>query len=230
MRRSIQRFGVSILLVLLAGALAGVRAQGWTVKSALKQIDRATKGLRGVTGTIEWIEILDNQQVRGSGKLAVDLTNGMMRGEVGGDSPRIIIASLTRVHTYDERTASAKTYHTVYHRDLLAQYVPVGFWPRGSDLKKFYKVVTVREDAVDGREALHLVLEPKEKVVLAVIPMIELWVDKANWLPAQAVLRHAVSGMRITARFTDLTPVDELDPALFRPDWPEGTKVEVFDH
>lgn len=229
MRRSPQRFAVPILLVLFAGGLVGVRAQPWTVKNALKQIDRATREVHGVTGTIEWVEILDDQQVRGSGSLSVSLDNGMMRGEIGGANPRTVIASLTRVYTYDPRAGSAKTYHTVYHRDLLAQYVPVGFWPRGSDLKKFYKVSSVREDSVDGRGALHFLLEPKDEEVRAAIPMVELWVDQANWLPAQSILRHAVSGMKITARFSDLMPVDELDPALFRPDWPEGTRVEVLD-
>jgi outer membrane lipoprotein-sorting protein len=229
MLRSRQSVAVSALLVLLTAVLCAVQAEEWTVKSACKRIDKATKGLRGVTGTIEWVEVLENQQLRGSGDLAVDLTNGMMRGEVGGDNPRVIIASLTRVHTYDERTATAKTYHTVYHRDLLAQYAPVGFWPRGSDLREFYKIAAVQDVNLDGTEVLHFVLEPKEKVVLEAIPMIELWVDKASWLPARTELRHAVSGMKITARFSNLTVVDRLDPALFRPDWPEGTQVEVLD-
>jgi len=218
-----------MLLLILVAAFAEAGAAEWTVKAALKQIDRATEGMRGLTGKVDWTEQIEGQRFEGSGDLWVDLAAGQMRAEITGNNPRTVIVTLTRVHMFTELNKTAKTYANVYHPDLLAQYLLVGFMPRGNMLKQWWKVESVRETDLDGRQALYLVLKPKDKLVAQAIPFIGLWVDQTNWLPAQAMVRQDTGGLTIDVHYSELAPMERFDPDRFRPDWPEGTAIELID-
>lgn len=196
----------------------------WTVKSALKQIDKATRGWRGVTAEAHWDEQFQSSHITGSARVHVR-SLGELRGEVGGANPATVLVSPLYIHRYDPARQTVRSTYAPKHPDLLVQYVLLGFVPTGTALKKDFKVNLVREEVVDGRSTLMFTLVPRSEDLQAVIQPITLWIDTTTWLPAQQRIRHNDGGVQITVRYLEMTRADDLPNDLFRPDWPEGTRV-----
>ena len=204
--------------------LAGDATQQWTVKKALKQIDRATKDLRWLTADVSWNERLERLRIEGEGKVWVDLA-GRMRGEVQGSNPRTILITPPYVYVHKPAEQIVEVTSIVGNRDLLVQYVMLGFRPAGSGLKKDYKVESVRAGNLEGREVLQFVLIPKSKEVAAVVPFITLWIDQTSWFPRQLQVRHGSGGMEVNVHFGDVQVQEEQPVGKFAADWPESTEI-----
>lgn len=216
-----------ISMMILAGALlsapASVVAQeSWDLKSALKQIDKATKKVGRVTADVSWSEKLENGSVEGEGTFVADLA-GMIRAEVAGNSPRTVLLVPPLLHIYRPYKKLAETYYLGDHPELLVQYVLLGFSPRGSGLKKDYHVKLIREDRVGDRAALLFTLDPKNKQLKEILSAVQLWIDLETWLPAGQRVVHQPSGLTIEVRYTSMTPAEGATAQTFQVDWPEGT-------
>ena len=228
MTRPLTRRTAWILTVLFA---AFATAQGgsdkevtWTVKSALKEMDKATKDLRGLTAELQWDELVCSQKVVGSGKFYVNY-EGQVRAEVGGSNPRTIIAIPPFFYIYKPLEEITERYYLPSRPDLIGQYALLGFIPTGSDLKKQYNITLLRSEELDGRDTVVLNLAPKSREAQAAISAIVLWVDQATWMPYQQIIRHNSSGLQATIRFTDVTPTNDLPKELFQKVWPPETKI-----
>jgi outer membrane lipoprotein-sorting protein len=226
MARTDIRLATLVLAVAVLVAVTPLAAQNdtaWTVKSALKEMDKALKGLSGLKAEIHWDELVCKQRVVGSGTIHVNLF-GQVRADVGGTNPRTIVVSPPFFYVYKPQDEIAQRYYLPNRPDLMGQYALVGFNPAGSDLKKDYKVTLLRTEELDGRDTIVFNLAPKDKTVEATIAAIVLWVDQSTWMPYQQVVRHA-GGLQATIRYTDMAPTEDLSEELFRNVWPPDTRI-----
>jgi len=220
---------IAILPILLAlpclgpgGTAAGETE--WTVKKALKQMDRVVKAHAGVSGRIEYEELYRSRTVSGSGTIHVRF-DGRIRAEIGGNSPRTFLLRPPYLQIYRPVDESVEILTMGANPDMLAQYALLGFAPAGSDLKKSYKLTLFEQTTVDGRDMLVFDLTLKSKQAAKVITKLRLWVDMDNWMPAGELVYHKPSGIQVTVRYSEVIPEPELADALFKSDWPEGTKT-----
>ena len=222
---SVLRSIVTSLLVILPG-LVPVAAEGdWTAKRVMKEVDRATKQTRWIEGRVHWNQFLGSAvNVDGQGSVWVDL-NGRFRAEVAGNNPRTVLISPGYVQLYKPREQVTEVYTTIDQPDLLVQYATLGFQPRGSDLKRDYKVSFVRHEQIEGRETFLLELEPKDAEVANAYPALMLWIDRATWLPARQLIRQGDGGLQVTLRYEALETRTDLPGELFQSKWPKGTKI-----
>jgi outer membrane lipoprotein-sorting protein len=218
-------FRVAVLFLLLASVLPVAAKDEWTAKSVMKQVDKATKNAKWITGVVQWNEFLASAiNVDGAGEVWVDL-GGRLRAEVKGSNPRTVLISPGYVQLYKPLEEVTEVYGSFAQPDLLVQYVMLGFHPRGSDLKRDYKVALVKREQIDDRETFLLELTPKDKIVAEAFPALMLWIDGTTWLPAQQLIRQGSGGLQVSITYRDLTHEPELPATLFRSEWPEGTKV-----
>jgi len=197
----------------------------WSLKSVLKQMDKATKGLKRIAGEVHWDEKGAARPFSGSGKVYVDF-KGNIRAEVEGSTPRTFLALLPRIYLYRPYEELVESYYVPDHPDLLSQYALVGFYPTGSMLKQDYKITLVSQGMLeDGREAVRLELLPRSRAAQAAILPLALWVDTASWLPAQMEIRHKTAPVHVKLTFTGLVKDDLITNETFEPRWPEGTTV-----
>jgi len=201
----------------------GEKTTTWTLKSALKQMDKATKGLSGVAADVEWDQTAQSQRISGSGTVHMSF-DGRMRAKVGGNAPRTILVLLPYVFVYRPDSNTVESYSTISSPDLLVPHVLTGFTPSGSGLKKEYNVRLIREEDLDDRKTLFFTLSPKSKELRAVISTVQLWVDQETWLPAQQLILHEKSRLRIRVRYLSVSGENDLPDTLFRPDWPEDAE------
>lgn len=199
-------------------------ATTWTLKKALKQIDRATKSLRGITAEVQYEELYNSRTISGAGTIKVSF-EGKVRADIAGNSPRTFIAVPPYLHLYRPVEEVAESFLMASHPDMLAQYALLGFVPSGSALKKQYDLTLVEEGELDGRPILLLDLSPKSTTVAATISKIRLWIDQSSWMPARQLIYHKASGIQLTIRYLSVSPDDGLSEELFQPNWPAGTKL-----
>jgi len=222
-----RRFGMTMALLLaVAGSGVGVAPAGeteWTLKRALKQMDRATKQREAISGNIEYEELYRSRTVSGSGQIHVRF-DGKVRAEIGGSSPRTFLLKPPYMQIYRPVDESVEILTMGVNPDMLAQYALLGFVPAGSEMKRAYNLTLLEQTVEEGRELLVFNLEPKDKRARQIVTKIRLMIDTANWLPAGQLLYHKPSGIQVTVRYSDLAEAD-LPTTMFKSDWPEGTRV-----
>ena len=215
---------------ILLGALgANVHAEGdsTALNAALKQVTAALGDVRGVVADVEYAEVVNRRPINGTGKVYVNL-RGAMRAEIGGDEPRTILFLPPNLYVYRPADKSVKVNDLTDNPDRLAQYLMLGFSPAGSAMKKAYDVRLVDNATLEGKPVLSFLLTPKSKKAkdaARAIARIQLWVDPATGLPAQHQIVHSQGVVELNVRFLNATRDDALPDALFRPQWPEGTKL-----
>jgi len=222
MKRDLQRIGWAVILVLAAGA--SVAGDSGAVNAALKQVSKATKGVRGIVADVEYAETVGKRPIRGSAKLYVSF-EGLVRVEVGGDSPRTVIFNSPYLYIHQEADHTVEIYDVTFNPHLLGQYILLGFVPNGKAMKKSFHVELVKNSTLDGSPVLSFLMTPKEEAAALAIGRIQLWVDPESGLPAQHKIIHAAGESRLDIRYLSMSRDDELSPSLFQPRWPAGTKT-----
>ncbi len=216
-------FGIACASVCTAVGAAEPEAP-WTLKDALKQIDRAMKDLRGLTADVQWEERIESDKVEAQGKVWIGL-DGRFRGEVAGSNPRTILLVPGTLQVYRPLDGTAEVSSPAANPNRLVQYALVGFAPAGSALKKDYEVSLIREDDLAGQKTLLFTLVPKSEPIKAAVPNLMLWVDTTTWLPAKQLFRHGGGVLQVTVRYTAVTPHNDLPAERFQAAWPEGTRI-----
>lgn len=220
MMRALRLAGYGLLVLVATTAVAAKESK--EVKAALKQITKATKGVRGIVADVEFSQSFEKREVHGIGKLYAHFA-GIVRAEIGGDLPRTILfrPPTLFIHLHDEEVV--EIYDVSVNPDRLGQYVMLGFVPNGIALKPLYNVNLVQKNnELDGKPILNLLLDPRSKITKKSIARIQLWVDPETGLPAQHHIVHAVGEVQLRVRYLSMTRDDEIPDSVFLPDWPEG--------
>ena len=220
-------FGIrsSMAMVLLMVTSSAAAKDAWTAKSVMKEVDKATRDAKWIEGEVHWNQFLSSSiNVDGKGQVWVDL-GGRLRAEVKGNTPRTLLISPGYVQIYNPLEKLTEVYRTFGQPDLLVQYAMLGFEPRGSDLKRDYKVAFVKQEEIGGRQTLLLQLTPKDPEVAEAYPTLMVWIDRTTWLPAQQLIRQGDGGLQVSIVYENLVQKPDLPLALFESDWPEGTRI-----
>ena len=132
--RSFRRAAVGISLGSLILLWTPVQGEEWTLDQALKQIDRATKGVKGIGGEVTITDKRAGEDSTDkSGKVAI-MDDGQIRVDITGDDEMTIICNRTEMYLYEPKRSLVHEYKLSKHPDKLAQYALLGFTPRGSGI------------------------------------------------------------------------------------------------
>jgi outer membrane lipoprotein-sorting protein len=224
---ALSRRSLSIVIALLALAVPSdiSLAGDWSLDDALRQIDKAAKGVRGLTGEASATDQRGEETRSLSGSVAI-MMDGRMRIVLEDDPPRTILCASGKMFVHEPARSLVTEYKLGKNPDSLPQYALVGFSPLGTDLKKDYLVTLVEESDLDGHSVLMLELTPKSAALREAIQKIHLWIDQANWLPIQQRIFHTAAETHLTIRYDVLSRNDGLERKLFAPKWPKGTRKE----
>jgi outer membrane lipoprotein-sorting protein len=217
------RLAAWVVVGLLATCANAAKESEATI-AALKQVTKATKGLRGVVADVDYSEILGKRTINGSGKLYVHFA-GILRVEVGGDEPRTVLFTPPLLYIHRHADKVVEIYDVTSNPHRIGQYVMLGFVPNGNALKERFNVQLADNGTLDGKPVLNFLLTPhpkKNKMAAGAIARIQLWVDPESGLPAQHEIVHAAGEAQLKVRYLSIASDDKLPDSLFRPDWPEG--------
>ncbi len=222
-----------VFLVLAGSAIfpSGLAAGPLALDDVLKQMDREQNQFESLTASIERtkVTVVVNDRSTESGQIEVR-RDGRMRIDLISPDQKTILRDGDRIYVYTPKIRRVEEYDLSKHRDLVDQLLLLGFGTSGESLKKSYLITLQGEDSLNGQKVVRLELTPRSDGVRKQISKIELWLNEANWLPAQQQFYETGSGDYSIIRYLNVARNVPISDARFRPAWPKGvTRVKPQD-
>lgn len=197
----------------------------WNVHQVLHQLDYEARTFRTLTAQVERtkVTVVVNDRSTESGMIYVR-RDGKMRLNLLKPDPRTILRTGDDLYVFNPLIHQVEEYDLAKHRELVDQFLLLGFGTSAHDLKKAYHMSLVGEQSLDDRKTLVLNLKPKSKKVLNQIAKIRLWIDESSWLPVQQKFFEAGTKDYFIIRYKNIVRNARLDSSLFKPHWPKGTR------
>jgi outer membrane lipoprotein-sorting protein len=129
-----------------------------------------------------------------------------------GDSLFVFTPKINRVEEYDLGK----------NREMVDQYVLLGFGSKSENIKKNYLVTLLGETEFDHRKTVMLELTPKSDQVRKQIARIQMWIDEASWLPVQQKFFESGSEDYLIFHYTNMMKNLKIGDSQFKQDWPKG--------
>jgi len=197
---------------------------GWTMKSALKQLDRQGSDLETVLAQvdIEWSgEAQGLDRIR-TGRIYFN-DDGDFR--IAGETPnkKTLLVEGRTLYMYDPAASQVTEVSLSRDKGRLEPYMRLGFSITGRDLDDDFLITFAGESDIGDRRTLTLELTPKRDEVRAIVSKIEIAFDQASWLPARQIISHTSGTQTLTVTYTGTARNLNLNPELFRAKWPRGT-------
>jgi outer membrane lipoprotein-sorting protein len=199
-----------------------------TVDAVLKQLDRGAMMFESLTADVERTKVtvvVDDRSTE-SGQMQVR-HDDKMRIELTSPDPRTILRDGDHLFIYTPKTRQVEEYDLGKRRDLVDQFLLLGFGTSADSLKKGYLITVQGEENMGAQKVVRLELTPKSGDVRKQISKIELWLDEATWLPAQQKFYETGTEDYFIIRYTNVARNVSLPDSRFRPQWPSGvTRVK----
>jgi outer membrane lipoprotein-sorting protein len=227
-------FVVALVFPVLACCAAfpsALAASPLNLDEVLKQMDREQGQFQSLTANIERtkVTVVVNDRSTESGQIEVR-RDGKMRIELSSPDQKTVLRDGDHIYVYTPKIRRVEEYDLGKHRDLVDQLLLLGLGTSGDSLRKGYLITLQGEDTLNGQKVAHLELTPRSDDIRKQISKIDLWVNEANWLPAQQQFVETGSGDYSIIRYLNVARNIPIPDARFRPSWPKGvTHVKPQD-
>ena len=195
-----------------------------SLKTILQQLDINAQSFRSLTADISRTKVtaIVNDRSTESGKIWVRGEN--MRLDMTAPDARTILRRGDKVYIYTPSLKRVETYDLGKHRDLVDQFLQLGFGTSGQSLKKPYLVTLLGDVTMDSRKVAWIELTPKSQDVRGQFSKIQLWIDENSWLPVEQKFFETGSADYFEVHYSNIERNAKIDDSRFKPDWPTGTE------
>jgi outer membrane lipoprotein-sorting protein len=200
----------------------------WTIEGVLGMMDRAAQDFHTLTADLEHVKytavVKDTSSETGHIFVRRD---EKMRIDIAKPDPRTILRTGDNLFVFNPKINRVEEYNLGKNRQMVDQYVLLGFGTKGENIKKGYLVSVVGEEDLDNKRTMVLELTPKSDEIRNQISKIQMWVDEASWLPVQQKFFEAGSGDYFLFHYTNEMKNLKVSDSQFKQDWPKGvTRVK----
>jgi len=202
-----------------------------TVDEILKQMDREEGQFQSLTASIERtkVTVVVNDRSTESGQIELR-RDGKMRIDLTSPDQKTILRDGDHIYVYTPKIRRVEEYDLSKHRALVDQLLLLGFGTSGESLKRSYLITLQGEESLNGQRAARLELTPRSDQVRKQISKIDIWLNEANWLPAQQQFYETGSGDYSIIQYLNVARNVPVPDAHFRAAWPKGvTRVKPQD-
>jgi len=222
------RFSSLFLIVIFTLVAVGAtisRAQGAppTTDSVLAMMDKSAQDFRTLTADIEHIKYTDvvKDTSTETGKLLVR-RDEKMRIEFYQPDRRTILRTGDSLFVYTPKINRVEEYDLGKNREMVDQYVLLGFGTKSENVRKSYLVSVIGETQLDNKKTVQLELTPKSDQMRKQIARIQMWIDEASWLPIQQKFFESGSEDYLIFHYTNVMKNLKIGDNQFKQDWPKG--------
>ncbi len=200
----------------------------WTIEGVLGMMDKASQDFHTLTADLEHVKytavVKDTSTETGHIFVRRD---EKMRIEITKPDPRTILREGDNLFVFNPKINRVEEYNLGKNRQLVDQYVLLGFGTKGENIKKGYLVSVIGEEDFDNKKTVVLELTPKSEQIRNQIGKIQMWVDEASWLPVQQKFFEAGSGDYFLFHYTNEMKNLKVSDGQFKQDWPKSaTRVK----
>jgi len=186
-------------------------------------MDKSARDFHTLTADIEHIKYTDVVKDTSSetGKLFVR-RDEKMRIEFMTPDRRTILRNGDSLFVFTPKINRVEEYDLGKNREMVDQYVLLGFGSKSENIKKNYLVTLLGETEFDHRKTVMLELTPKSDQVRKQITRIQMWIDEASWLPVQQKFFESGSEDYLIFHYTNMMKNLKIGDSQFKQDWPKG--------
>ena len=209
--------------ILQSRAIPGQDNTRWTTDTVLARMDKAASDFRSLTADIEqqkYTAVVKDTSTE-SGQILVR-RDQKMRLDITKPDPKTILRTGDSLFIYTPKINRVEEYNLGKHRDIVDQYMRLGFGTRSQDLRRSYDINLAQEEEIDHRKTFDLELTPKSQEVRNQITRIQMWVDQSSWLPIQQKFFEAGGGDYFLVKYSNMMKNLKVSDAKFKPDWPKN--------
>ena len=225
----LRRFSVTFLsaisIALVIAAVSSGQGTAWTTEGVLGMMDKSARDFHTLTADIEHIKYTDVVKDTSSetGKLFVR-RDEKMRIEFMKPDRRTILRNGDSLFVFTPKINRVEEYDLGKNREMVDQYVLLGFGSKSENIKKNYLVTLLGETEFDHRKTVMLELTPKSDQVRKQIARIQMWIDEASWLPVQQKFFESGSEDYLIFHYTNMMKNLKIGDSQFKQDWPKGVQ------
>lgn len=128
--------------------------------------------------------------------------------------PKVILFKKNRAEIYYPKINQIQEYDLEQRRDLLQQFLLLGFGTESTELEESYHVQYLGEQKLGNLTTPVLELTPVAKDIASQLKKVELWISPESWLPIQQQFFEA-SGDYLIAQYSDMKTNEELGRSIF---------------
>ncbi len=201
-----------------------------TLEETFARMDKTAKELKTVSAAIRrdvHTAVIDNDAIdNGTIKLKREKSHEtrMLIDFTGRDAKSVSLADST-VSVYYPKIKTEQVYDVGARKQMVEQFLLLGFGASTADLKQVYNVSWVGPETIAGQPAGHLKLIPKAQDVLRQVASAELWMSTANGLPLQQKIVFS-SGDYWMVDYSDIRFNPPLSDDDLKIKTPKGVQVE----
>jgi len=186
-------------------------------------MDKSAQDFRTLTADIEHIKYTDvvKDTSTETGKLLVR-RDEKMRIEFFEPDRRTILRIGDSLFVYTPKINRVEEYDLGKNREMVDQYVLLGFGTKSENVRKSYLVTVIGETELDHKRTVQIELTPKSDQMRKQIAKIQMWIDEASWLPIQQKFFESGSEDYLIFHYTNVMKNLKIDDSKFKPDWPKN--------
>ncbi len=181
------RFGAAIVMVFTTGL--SLPAATDSLENALERMDRAAASFKALSADIKSVQhtAVINDDNTDIGRIMLKRSKHDMRMlvELKQPGPKSIAVQGHKVEIFYPKRNAVEEYDIGQRRELLDQFMLVGFGTSGKELGSAYDIKVLGPDTVAGQATTHLELVPKSPEVLKNLKKLELWIPESEGYPIQ---------------------------------------------
>jgi outer membrane lipoprotein-sorting protein len=214
---------LSVIFTASATPASPPQEKQWTTDSVLAMMDKSARDFHTLTADIEHIKYTDVVKDTSTeiGKLLVR-RDEKMRIEFFQPDRRTILRTGDSLFVFTPKINRVEEYDLGKNRDLVDQYVLLGFGTKSDNVRKSYDVNVIGETELDNKKTVQIELIPKSDQMRKQIAKIQMWIDEASWLPIQQKFFESGSGDYLIFHYTDVKKNLKIGDNQFKQDWPKG--------
>jgi outer membrane lipoprotein-sorting protein len=160
-----------------------------SLENVLERMDRAASSFKALSADVKSVQhtaVIDEDNTD-LGRMLLKRSKHDMRMlvELTQPDPKSIAIQGHKVEIYYPKRNAVEEYDIGQRRELLDQFLLIGFGTSGKELGSAYNIRVLGAGSVAGQATTHLELAPKSPDVLKNLKKLELWIPESEGYPIQ---------------------------------------------
>jgi outer membrane lipoprotein-sorting protein len=203
---------------------------GQSLEDVFSRIDKAAQSFKALTADMKRVShtavINDDSVESGSIKLKrVKAHDTRMLIDFTGVDAKTIALDGSAVQIYYPKINTVQVYELGNNRNLVDQFLLLGFGAGSADLKNAYNTTFAGSEDINGQKTGHIQLVPKSNEVLQKLKKAELWIADSG-LPMQQKFVTSATGDYILVTYSNVRVNPSLSDSALKLKLPKGVKTE----
>jgi outer membrane lipoprotein-sorting protein len=160
-----------------------------SLETVLERMDRAASSFKALSTDVKSVQhtAVINDDNTDLGRMLLKRSKHDMRMLVELTQPdrKSIAVQGHKVEIYYPKRNEVEEYDIGERRELLNQFLLIGFGTSGKELSSAYNISVLGADTVAGQPTTHMELVPKSPEVLKNLKKLELWIPESEGYPIQ---------------------------------------------